>query len=78
MVRPSPGPPNRISSCATNPGSRTLWICTPPGARAPRAPSMIVDSVGSRHSSRPAAARAAAMRSAVLIEVPDGASRFAA
>src|SRR5689334_5842261 len=72
IVSVSPCPPSSTSWCATRPGSRTECTCTP-SCSAPLAPSAAVV-VASGTSPRPAAARAALIRSAVLAAVPDGAS----
>ena len=73
MLRLWPVVPSSTSWWATSPRSRTEWIGMPPGERPPRAPSTtsVVVGSGAQRSD------AAAIRSAVSIAVPDGASTLA-
>ena len=72
MVSVWPVVPSSTSWWATRPRSRTECTRIPPAPSPPRAPSATVFVVGSGAQS----ADAAAMRSAVCIAVPDGASIF--
>ena len=70
MVRVWPVVPSSTSWCATSPRIRTEWMGIPPAPSPPRAPSSTVFVVGSgAHCDD-----ASAIRSAVAIAVPDGAS----
>ena len=72
MVRLWPAVPSRTSWWATMPRSRTEWTWMPPATTPPRLPSTTCLVVGSA----PQSGDRAAMRSAVSIAVPDGASTF--
>ena len=65
--------PSSTSWWATIPRSRTEWTWMPPTATPPRAPSTTVLVVGSS----PHCPEAAAIRSAVRMAVPEGASILA-
>ena len=64
--------PSSTSWCATRPRRRTECTWIPAGPTPPRAPSTTVSTVGSAAQS----GDAAAIRAAVSIAVPDGASTF--
>ena len=73
MVRVWPVVPSRTSWWATRPRRRTEWTWMPPGPTPPRAPAHRPVRVGSA----PQSPDAAAMRSAVSMAVPEGASTLA-
>src|SRR5581483_2612811 len=73
IVSDCPAVPSSTSWCATSPRSRTECTWIAPSTSAPRAPGTTTSRVGSV----PQSFDAAAMRSAVRIDVPDGASAFA-
>src|ERR1700728_2588892 len=76
IVRISPCPPSSTSWCASSPASRTECTRTPSRV-APRAPATS-DTVASGGGPSSAPALASAIKDAVRVAVPEGASAFAA